>query len=152
MSSARLRKQYKREYNMQKIKNAEKQLFQTYGKQIVHILRNQKRNDTSWLELEESSPDIGVSYVTDKHLETIQNIYLQFVGEYRNLEKNHNCKKNGRVHGSKKKIKSTLDTFKKCIQTLNIINKQYNDSSNSPKPQYVVNNIRKMNFVINTLD
>ena len=104
------------------------------------------------MELEESSPDIGISYVTDKHLETIQNIYLQFVGEYKNIEKHYNCKKNGRVCGSKKKIKSTLDTFKKCIQTLIIINKQYNESSNSPKPQYVVNNIRKMNFVINTLD
>ena len=75
MSPARKQKQYQREFILQKIGNNKKILFQKYGKQIVNILKNQKRNDSVWLTMEEASPDIGISYVTTKHLEIIQSLY-----------------------------------------------------------------------------
>ena len=145
-------------FNVSNVYRKEREMGKYYTKKIAELITNDNNRHKEGfnlyitiLNMEESGPQIGKSYLSEKCYEEVKNMFSEFRGCYKNIERQCNVRKKRKQSNSTKKKKGVLESMNKFEKNLEEIQKARNQWESQNKPIGIYKNIRKLDSTLCSL-
>jgi len=145
-------------FNVSNVYRKEREIGKYYTHKIAELItndNNRHKEDFNLypliLQKEESGPQIGKSYLSKTCYEDVKNMFSEFRGCYRNIERGYNVRKRRKPLNSTKKKKGIIESMNKFEKNLEEIQKVRDQWESQSKPVGIYKNIRKLDSTLCSL-